>query len=79
MKYTRVRIDAISYELAPVVVTSDELEDRLRPILDALHMPSGQLEMLTGITERRWWDNDFSVAEGAAAAGRKALPPKSKC
>jgi 3-oxoacyl-[acyl-carrier-protein] synthase-3 len=73
MKYTRVRVDAISYELAPVVVTSDELEDRLRPTLDALRMPSGQLEMLTGIAERRWWENGFSVAEGAAAAGRKAL------
>jgi 3-oxoacyl-[acyl-carrier-protein] synthase III len=73
MKYTRVRVDAISYELAPVVVTSDELEERLRPTLDALRIPSGQLEVLTGIAERRWWVNDFSVAEGAAAAGRKAL------
>jgi len=29
MKYSRVFIEAIGYELAPVVVTSDELEERL--------------------------------------------------
>src|SRR5437762_2605594 len=73
MKYTRVRVDAISYELPPVVVTSDELEERLRPTLDELRIPTGQLETLTGIVERRWWENGFSVAEGAAAAGHKAL------
>jgi 3-oxoacyl-[acyl-carrier-protein] synthase-3 len=36
-------------------------------------MPSGQLEALTGITERRWWGNDYPVSKGAAHAARKAL------
>lgn len=73
MKYSRVHIDAIGYELAPVVVTSDELEEQLEPVYSALRMPMGQLEALTGISERRWWAKDYPLSKGAAAAGAQAL------
>ncbi len=73
MKYTHVRLAAIGYELAPVVVTSDEIEERLQPLYQKLHLPAGQLAALTGIEERRWWEPDFSLAEGAARAAEKAL------
>src|SRR5262245_48871550 len=73
MKYTRVFVDAIGYELAPVVITSDELEDRLEPLYQALHIPHGQLEAITGIIERRWWEEGFSLSQGAVAAAKKAL------
>ena len=56
MRYENVYIDAFGYELAPNVVTSDDLEDRLAPLYDALHLQKGQLEALTGIRERRYWD-----------------------
>jgi 3-oxoacyl-[acyl-carrier-protein] synthase-3 len=36
-------------------------------------MKPGQLELLTGINERRWWEPGYSVTQGATAAGRKAL------
>ena len=61
MKYNKVFIDAIGYELGPNVVTSSELEKRVQPMLDALHIPPGQLEALTGIRERRWWDPGFPL------------------
>jgi acyl-CoA:acyl-CoA alkyltransferase len=73
MKYTRVFVDAFGYELAPVVVTSPELEAQLEPLFKSLRLPAGQLESLTGIVERRWWEPGYSVAEGATAAARKAL------
>jgi len=73
MKYTRVHLDSLGYELPPVVVTSDELEARLAPMYEKLHIQPGQLESLTGITERRWWEEGQTVSEGAAAAARKAL------
>jgi 3-oxoacyl-[acyl-carrier-protein] synthase-3 len=73
MKYSRVFLDAIGYELPPIVVTSQELEARLRPLYQALHLNEGQLEALTGIVERRWWEPGYSVAEGAAQAARKAF------
>src|SRR3954468_20950926 len=73
MKYTRVYIDSIAYELPPVIITSSELEVRLRPLYHALHIPEGQLEALTGISERRWWEPGYSLSEGAIAAARKVL------
>jgi acyl-CoA:acyl-CoA alkyltransferase len=73
MKYSRVFIESIGYELPPVVVTSNELEVRLRPLYQALRMPEGQLEALTGIIERRWWEPGYSLSQGAIAAARKAL------
>ncbi len=73
MRYTRARIESFGYELAPVVVTSAELEDRIAPVYRDLHIQPGQLEALTGIEERRWWEPGQSVADGAAAAARKAV------
>jgi 3-oxoacyl-[acyl-carrier-protein] synthase III len=73
MKYSKVHITALGYELAPVVVTSSELERRLDPLYKALRFAPGQLQALTGIRERRWWEPDYPLSRGAAAAGRKAL------
>ncbi len=73
MNYSKVQVTAIGYELAPVVVSSDELESRLTPMMERLHISEGQLEFLTGISERRWWAPDTPVSQGATAAARKAL------
>jgi 3-oxoacyl-[acyl-carrier-protein] synthase-3 len=73
MHYSRVHIESIGYELAPVVVTTSELEARLKPFYDAHKMPAGQLELLTGISERRWWEKGYPLSAGATAAARKAL------
>jgi len=73
MRYQRVQIDAIGYELAPVVAASSELERRLESVYRALRLPAGQLEALTGIVERRWWLPGYRISEGALAAGRRAL------
>ena len=66
-------MESIGYELPPVVVTSEDIEQRLMPIYDALHIAPGQLESLTGISERRWWEEGQSLSDGAANAARKAL------
>ena len=73
MQYSRVCIDALGYELAPNVVTSAALEERLAPLYKALKLPVGQIEMLTGIRERRYWNPGQTMSDGAAKAGRKAL------
>ena len=73
MNYTRVHIESIGYQLAPVVVTSDELEERIAPLYESKHMALGQLEALTGIRERRWWEEKHSLAENATLAARSAL------
>lgn len=73
MRYSRVHIESIGYELAPVVVSTAELESRIAPMYEAMGMRPGQLELLTGISERRWWEPNYPLSHGAAAAGRKAL------
>ncbi|MCP4898692.1 MAG: 3-oxoacyl-ACP synthase III [bacterium] len=73
MKYSKVFIEAIAYELAPVVVSSEELEERLEPLYQELHMSGGQLEALTGIEERRWWHEGYALSDGAIAAAGKAI------
>ncbi|MFQ5805601.1 MAG: 3-oxoacyl-ACP synthase III [Phycisphaerae bacterium] len=73
MRYSRVRIVAITYELAPNVVTSAALEQRLAPLYTELGIPFGQLEAMTGIRERRFWNSGQTMASGAIRAGRKAL------
>jgi 3-oxoacyl-[acyl-carrier-protein] synthase III len=70
-------IGALGYELAPNVITSDDLEKRLVPLYDALHFQKGQLEALTGIYERRFWDPGFKMHRGAILAGRKAIDVSS--
>ena len=73
MRYTNVSIAGFGYTLAPNVVTSDDLEKRLAPVYEKLHLQAGQLEALTGIAERRFWDRDIKLSEPTIDAGRQAL------
>jgi 3-oxoacyl-[acyl-carrier-protein] synthase III len=73
MRYSRVVIESLGYELAPNVVTSRALEDRLAPLYQTLRIQPGQLEALTGIRERRFWDPGTKPSQGALKAAKKAL------
>src|SRR5712691_493053 len=73
MRYSNVCIESIGYELPKHVVTSAEIEARLSPLYDRLQLPYGRLEMMSGIRERRFWDDGVNPSDAAALAGRKAL------
>ena len=73
MKYSKVFIDAIGYELPSLTVLTSDLEEQLESVFDRLHIPMGQIEALTGIYERRWWEPGVNLADCAAKAGQKAL------
>jgi 3-oxoacyl-[acyl-carrier-protein] synthase-3 len=73
MKFSKVFIEALEYELAPVVVSSSDLEARLQPLYRELRIAPGQLQALTGIRERRWWEPGYPLSHGAIMAARKAL------
>lgn len=77
MKFSNVVIDALGYELPPNVVSSRDLEARLAPLYERLRLQPGQLEAMTGIRERRFWDPGFKVSDGAGMAGEKALAAAS--
>ena len=71
--YKRVYLTALGYELGPQIVTSAEIETRLAPVYEKLHLQPGQLEAWTGIVERRWWEEGARLSDGAVSAARKAL------
>ncbi len=73
MKYSRVTIESFGYQLAPVVVSTSDLEARLEPLYRELRIMPGQLEAMTGIRERRWWEPGYPLSQGAVSAGKKAL------
>ena len=63
----------MGHVLPPHVIRSSDLEEALRPTLDRLGLPPGQLEKLSGVKERRWWDPGTQPSTVAAMAGEKAL------
>jgi 3-oxoacyl-[acyl-carrier-protein] synthase-3 len=73
MLFSRVYVESFGYELPPNVITSDDLEKRLEPLYETLRFQKGQLEVLTGIRERRFWDPGYNMHQGAIMAGRKAI------
>lgn len=73
MRYENVFLEAIGYELAPVVITTAELEERLLPVYARLGLPPNQIEPLTGILERRQWLPGQRLAPVASRAAQSAL------
>lgn len=73
MKYKKVYMESIGYELPAMVVSSKYIDEQLAPMYEALYLNSGQLESLTGIKERRWWDRGYQLSDGAVAAAHHAL------
>lgn len=73
MRYQNVCLEAFAYTLPDEIVTSDELEDRLRPVYERLHLPAGRLELMTGIRERRFFPNETRPGDISALTARQAI------
>jgi len=73
MQYKKVCVESFGYELPENIVTSLTLEERLAPIYDKFNLSYGRLEMLTGIRERRFWDDDTTPSQDSIKAAEKAL------
>ncbi|MFO7772583.1 MAG: 3-oxoacyl-ACP synthase III [Dehalococcoidia bacterium] len=73
MHYEKVCVESYGYELPENVVTSLSLEERLAPIYNKLNLSYGRLEMITGIRERRFWDDDVAPSQASVRAAEKAI------
>ncbi len=73
MRFENVSILSVSHVDAPHVMTSEEIERRLAPTLERLGMRSDLLRDLSGIMERRFWDDGVPPSEPATEAGRAAI------
>lgn len=71
--YSDTAILAVTAAVAPIVVTSDEIDAQLMQTYDRVGLRPGMLETLAGIKERRWWAPDVTFADAASMAGAKAL------
>lgn len=73
MLFKNVSILGLAHVDAPVVVTSQELEDKLKPVMEKFNLRPNIIQALTGIKERRFWDEGVQPSHAASQAGVKAL------
>ena len=71
--FKHVCFEAFGYILPENVVTSLELESELAPAYGKLGLHEGRLELMTGIRERRFWDEGTFPSDASTRAGRCAL------
>jgi 3-oxoacyl-[acyl-carrier-protein] synthase-3 len=73
MRYQHVAIAAVCHALPPEVVTSADIEARLRPVYERLGLPEGRLELMTGIRERRFFPRGTRPGQVSAETARRAV------
>ena len=73
IKYNHLCFQNFGYVLPENVVTSVELERELSPVYERFGVHEGRLEMMTGIRERRFWDEGTLPSDGATRAGLLAM------
>lgn len=71
--YEHVCAESFGYALPEQVVTSAEIERELGPVYERFNLHEGRLEMMTGIRERRFWEEGVLPSDAATRAGRAAL------
>ena len=73
LRFKNVYIEGLACHLPENIVSSEDLEKRLAPVYDRLKLPYGRLEMMTGIKERRFWNNNTFPSQVASKAGERAI------
>jgi 3-oxoacyl-[acyl-carrier-protein] synthase III len=73
MNFKNVSVLSVAHVDAPHRVTSEEIELRLAPTMKRLGIRPDLLRDLSGIMERRVWDEGTMPSEVAAEAGEKAI------
>jgi 3-oxoacyl-[acyl-carrier-protein] synthase III len=73
MRFQNTRIAAMAHALAPDIVSSEQLEQRLAPIYERFRLRVGRLELMSGIRERRFWPKGTRPSAAASLAAEAAL------
>ena len=73
MHFENVCIESLALAFPDEVWTSADIEEKLRPLYERLKLPTGRLELMTGIRERRMWPTGTRPSDASAAAGRAVL------
>jgi 3-oxoacyl-[acyl-carrier-protein] synthase III len=80
MRFAKTCVESLGYALPEEVVSSEQIEERLRPLYERLRLPEGRLELMTGIRQRRvWpagsWPGDKSIVSGRLAIEAAGIDP----
>ena len=73
MNFSHVCLESIGFQLPDIIVTSDEIEQQLQPLYERLKLPTGRLELITGIQERRFWPAGMPPSSMSIRSGQMAL------
>lgn len=73
MKYENVCIEGLGYCLPDEIVTSAEIEQRLAPLYQRLRLPEGRLELMTGISQRRFFPDVVQPGDVSIHSARNAM------
>jgi len=73
MLFENVCLESFGYTLPDEIVTSAQIEERLRPTYDRLRLPAGRLELITGVQERRFWAAGTLPSEKSILSAESAL------
>ena len=73
MRYQKVFIEALAYEVPEAEVTTASIERMLSRVYRRLGVAEGFLEALTGIRARHFWDAGIKPSDAATRAARKVL------
>jgi 3-oxoacyl-[acyl-carrier-protein] synthase-3 len=71
--YHHVRLESLGYLVPENVVRSTDLERELSPVYERFGLHEGRLELMTGIRERRFWNDNTLPSDASAEAGRIAM------
>ncbi len=73
LKYRHVCFENFGYVLPDQVVTSAELERELAPVYEKFGVHEGRLELMSGVRERRFWEEGVKPSDAGTRAGLRAL------
>jgi len=71
--HRNVALLSVATTIAPNVTTSEEIDAHLAPALKRLRLPTGLLQRVAGVHERRNWGAGQTFDAAAIDAGRRAL------
>jgi 3-oxoacyl-[acyl-carrier-protein] synthase III len=73
LAWNNVCLESFGYTLPAEVVTSAEIEARLRTLYRRLRLPEGRLELMSGIRERRFWPRGTLPSQISVQSAERAI------
>ena len=73
MMYSNVYVGGMGYEIPRNVLKTEIMEKQLAPVYGQLNIGPGKLQMMTGLKQRRFWNDNLRPSEAATKAAIRAL------